>query len=94
MDLNWYDLHKVYEVVRENVGGPAVGPATERLKAQNWVSASDIDGFRHSANTKRISGDAARHARGPQPRTPDTMTLPEGREMISRLVRCWIDSLS
>jgi hypothetical protein len=84
---DWSDLYKVFEIVRDNVGGQRA------LEQQGWVSRNEIDVFKASANRKEVSGDQARHARwrGSSPRR--TMTLVEGRQMIGVMVTAWMESL-
>jgi hypothetical protein len=84
---NWGDLYKVFEIVRENVGGQ------KALEKRGWVTRNEIDVFKASANRKEVSGDEARHARwrGSSPRR--TMTMVEGRQMIGVLVTAWMESL-
>lgn len=90
--LSWAQLWKVYEVVREHVGGPSRGTAKQVLIGKGWVSQAEIEAFEASANTKSISGDDARHARGHAPQGSGSMTVEEGRAMISALMQGWANS--
>jgi hypothetical protein len=76
--LDWFDLYKVYEIVRDNVGGEAA------LSGKDWLPKRDIKAFTVSANRPDISGDQARHARssGPPPKRTRPMTLSEAQQMI------------
>lgn len=85
--LSWFDLYKVYEIVRDNVGGNK-----NTLVQNGWITQSELLGFVNSSNTASISRDDARHARG-TPQSADTMDVTQARDVISRLVRHWFDSL-
>jgi hypothetical protein len=86
--LSWSDLYKIFEIVRDSVGG-------ERLIVQNgWVSQTAISRFKHSANHPEVSGDQARHARMPGAPPNQPMLLNQGRWWIGSLVQQWFDSLS
>jgi hypothetical protein len=86
-ELDWFALYKLYEIVRDNVGGGSV------LLAKNWAARADIDAFTTSANHPGVSGDAARHARMPGTPRRRTMALPEAQDVIRRLLSGWLDSL-
>ena len=85
--LRWFDLYKIYEIVRDNVGGE------QGLIAKNWVPEAEIKAFRASANLPALSGVEARHARRPPGTPKHTMTLHQARNMISGLVVAWLKSL-
>ncbi|MFI6681994.1 hypothetical protein [Kribbella sp. NPDC050470] len=85
--LDWFDLYKVYEIVRGDVGTEAA------LLATGWVPATDLKAFTASANLPTVSGADARHARGPTGQPKHTMTLHQARSMIGQLVAAWLDSL-
>jgi hypothetical protein len=89
--INLFDLYKVYEIIRQNIGGPNPGAAKVALIEKGWVSRADIDAFINTANTASISGEEARHARG-VPRSADGMTLHQARSTISVLVTRWMES--
>lgn len=81
----WVELYKVHEIVQANLGGP-------RLKRLPDIAAHEHDAFGASANLPSVSGRAARHARmAGYPKR--TMTLPEARDFIGRLVTAWMDHL-
>jgi len=84
---DWVELYKVFEIVRDSVGG------LKPLERQGWVTAAALDAFTASANRPDISGAQARHARtSPKPPRKRTMTLIEARQMIGVLVTAWLDS--
>lgn len=88
VSLNWVDLYKLYEIVRDRVGNE------QSLKAKKWVPNGELSAFKASANRPDVSGSGARHARmgGGPPKL--TMTLAEGETFIRRLVVAWWNSLS
>jgi hypothetical protein len=70
--LDWFDLYKVFEVVRESAFKSQVGPrkgAKQALAQTGWITEQEIQAFTGSANHPLASGDAARHARQGE-RTP------------------------
>jgi hypothetical protein len=77
---------KVFEIVRDSVK-----PNT--LDKVGLASADDLSAFGASANRPDVSGAEARHARMSGGLPKHHMSLPEGRQFISDLVRAWIDSL-
>jgi hypothetical protein len=87
-DLDWYDLYKIYEIIRRDVGGQ------RKLYKRGWTTYSKDRSFKASANRYDVSGDAARHAvdEHAEP-AKKTMTIDEGRAYISKLVTRWLDSL-
>lgn len=87
-DLSWIELYKIFEIVRASVGNEY------ELDRQGLGTRSEITAFRVSANHPSISGEDARHARLNAGQPKRTMTLPEGREFIRRLVRGWLDGLA
>lgn len=85
--LSWMELYKVYEIVRES------GVLHIAAQAAGLVP-SDVKRFTHTANHPEASGDDGRHARSQQrpPRNP--MSIEQARDLVSRLVRAWLDSLA
>lgn len=88
-DADWHALYKVYEVVRDDLGG------TKRLMSLRPSDPMALDTFTESANRSEISGDAARHARlGGQPSGRST-DLVSARHLIRSLVEAWmVDKLT
>jgi hypothetical protein len=85
--LDWYDLYKAWEIVRDAVGG------WRQVVARGWVTKADIDRLKASANHPGISGDEARHARMSGTPGPNrTMTMSEADAQVRRLVANWIES--
>lgn len=87
VSLNWIDLYKLFEIVRDSVGNE------QALKRKGWVPDGEISAFKASANRPDVSGSAARHARmgGGPPKLK--MNLAEGEAFIRKLVVAWWNSL-
>lgn len=85
--LDWFDLWKVWEIVRDNVGG------FNAVVAQNWVLQADLAAFKPSSNDPALSGDAARHARHTGPPPAKVLSVEQGRELIRQLVAAWLKTL-
>ncbi|MEU2661201.1 hypothetical protein [Micromonospora sp. NPDC007220] len=84
--LNWVELYKVFEVIRDSV-------KPTPLDRSGLATKDEISAFTCSANRPDVSGPDARHARmrgGPPQRQ---MALREGRDFISRLAKAWMESL-
>jgi len=85
-ELNWVELWKVYEIIRDNIK-----PA--KIDNKGWATKQEHGRFTGSANHPGASGADARHARlsgGPPSRT---MSLQQARHFIGDLVVCWIADL-
>jgi hypothetical protein len=79
---DWFDLYKVYEIIRDHQGG------------EDWMEEQQpgkIDLFTLSANHASISGFAARHAttKGRPPKTSG-LSLADGRSLMTALTVAWI----
>jgi hypothetical protein len=79
---DWFDLYKVFEIIRDHQGG------------RDWMDERQpgkIDLFTLSANHASISGFAARHAttKGRPPKTSG-LSLEEGRSLMTALTVGWI----
>lgn len=83
-DLDWPRLYKIYEVIRDDVGGES--------GLQGWATRNEISAFTGSANRPDVSGDDARHARasGPPPRR--AISHSQGREFVAKLLHNWMDA--
>ena len=85
--LDWYDIYKTWEIVKQAVGGP------REATARGWITQADINRLKASANHPGISGDQARHARMQgTPRPGETMTTSQADSLIRELVSKWIES--
>lgn len=85
--LDWYDLYKAWEIIRDSVGNQ------KKVVQRGWATDSDLNRLTASANHPGISGDQARHARmSGRPSAKSTMTLSEGEALVRRLMGRWIES--
>lgn len=83
---NWFDLYKVWEIVRGNVGG-----GKRALIKRGWGTKDDHNRFTYSANNYRASGMAARHAPGAAEESSlSPMSLEDAQEFIRTLLDNWI----
>lgn len=85
-ELDWYDLYKVFEIIRTEVGDQKALVSV----CTGWGIAEHISPFRDSANHPGVSGEAARHARQSGRVPTDTMALQQGRAFIQDLARLWL----
>ena len=85
--LGWVELYKVYEIVR------ASGVLHTAADAAG-LKPSDVKLFTHTANHPEASGDEGRHARTQQQPPKNPMPIEQARDLVSRLVRAWLDSLA
>jgi len=83
-ETNWFNLYKVYEVIRHDVGEKTLG---------TWTHGKNID-FKYSANNIYASQYAARHSSvesSPSDKRK-TMAPSEGAEFITDLFLRWLQS--
>lgn len=96
--LDWFDLYKLYEIVRDNVDPSPPGQSRKgnqkKLIDTGWLTKPDLGAFTGSANHQLASGGAARHVREPGPGPTRTMSLDEGTQFIRDLVARWLSSFT
>ena len=85
-DTNWFNLYKVFEIIRDDVGGHA------QLIRAGWVSEKNISRFTGTAQSSDILGDDARHARYRGGPPSDPMSLSEAKSFIKTILEQWIRS--
>jgi hypothetical protein len=87
--LGWGDMYKVWEIVREAVGGP------KQVKRVGLATEDDLDRLKLSADHQKVSGDAARHARMEgDPRKGSGFSLDQGIAVVGTMVSRWVKSHS
>lgn len=88
-DLSWIELYKVFEIIRDAVGG-----SRQDLYDKGWTTKPQLSAFTGSADHHAVSGiHGARHARQSVGPPKNTMTLDEAQQFIRHLARKWLDSL-
>jgi len=76
-DLDWVNLYRIYEVVKEDMGG---------------LSSDELKIFKGMANNSSVSGDHARHGKMKAGTPEKTMHLADAQHLIKRTLREWIYS--
>jgi hypothetical protein len=71
----WFDIYKVYEIIRDDLG-------SKKLNSKKLASKTELDLLRQTANYYR-------HARTARPSKP--MTHDDARELIRRVLRHWLE---
>lgn len=90
-EVHWVNLNKILEIIDVDAGGTGSG---RTVVARGWATERERSAFGASANRPDVSGADARHARQPGGAPRNTMTPEEGRELIGRVIRSWLQSLS
>lgn len=83
---SWWNLFKVYEVIREAVGGDG------EIRKAGWDTKQELSLFRQTAQSREALGDTARHAAKKYKAPKDPMSLSRARSLIVGLLCNWIDS--
>ena len=95
--LDWFDLYKLYEIVRDDVDPSTAGTSRKGSQARadrhGMDTKDELSAFTGSADHQGASGQDARHAREPGPAPRRTLTLAEGRSLVTSLLSNWISSL-
>jgi hypothetical protein len=86
-------LWKVYEVIRDAVGGGDKGRGKAQIEGRGWATPEEIDGFR-GVHYPTVLGDEARHGVEPKDRPAPTvpMSLAEAQQFIRRILKHWLAS--
>ena len=82
-DLGWVELYRIYEVVDSDVG-------RSKIVADGWASASDINLFKHTANSVTAAGDQARHGKETEKPPANPMTLRRAKKLIDSILKGWL----
>lgn len=87
--LSWIELYKVFEIIRDAVGG-----SRQDLYDKGWTTKPQLSAFTGSADHHAVSCiHKARHARQSGEPPKNTMTLDEAQQFIRHLAHRWLDSL-
>ena len=93
-DLDWYDLYKIHEIIRDDIKSDDIGAKgwENKIEKLGWSTKVKDSAFTASADRFDVSGESARHAVTRHAEPPKhTMTLREGRDYIRNLVMRWVD---
>lgn len=86
-DMDWVNLYRLFEVVREDVGGD------DQIAEKGWAIKDEINKFTGSANNSSVTGDEARHGKIDGYGQPsEIMTLREARLLIQEIVLRWMEA--
>ena len=81
--LEWVDLYRLYEVIESDVPARAI-------QAKGWVTSSQIERFKRTANSQKAIGDKARHGKDPYEPPQNSMSLSEARGLIDSVLKAWL----
>lgn len=82
----WVGLYRLHEVIEADVGGE------HTLKRCGWGSARDLKRFKHSANSVKVAGDAARHGRELEHVPTNPMSIEEAAAYVRYVLQAWLGS--
>ncbi|GFO95992.1 hypothetical protein ig2599ANME_0176 [groundwater metagenome] len=85
-DDTWISLYKVYEIIRDDVGGK------HQIIKNGWSVDSDINRFTQTAQSRAALGDSARHASEKYKPPAQPMTLSGARALIKTILSRWASS--
>jgi hypothetical protein len=84
---NPYELWKVYEIVRDDLGGKKSGK--KRIIDNGWATTEEIEAFEHALNCPVALGDKARHA--VKDCTEEThMPLARAESLVRGILVAWV----
>lgn len=82
---DWAGLYKLYEIVRNDVGGEHV------LYAKRWITRDERSLFTNTADNSHAAGRAARHAASKTAPPAVPMSLGEAKLLVRRLGTAWLN---
>jgi hypothetical protein len=83
---DWSTLHKLLEVVEQDVGGE------KELERKPWAHKAELKRFTHTANSYIALGDETRHAHHSKwEKPPNPMTFSEAELLIRQTVTAWLN---
>jgi len=85
---SWVNLYKVYEVVRDDVGGE------HALIKKDWVPKDDLKLFTQIAQSRAALGDDARHASKKYKPPSQSMSFSEAKSLIKSILAKWFTTKS
>jgi len=85
-EQNWVNLYKIYEIVRDDVGGD------DKVVKNGWATKNEIKRFTQTAQSRDALGDAARHASAKFKSPSKPMSLSEAMSLIKIVLENWLCS--
>jgi hypothetical protein len=82
----WVGLYRLHEVIEFDVGGE------HSLQKKDWGSKPDLKRFKHSANSVKVAGDAARHGKEHEHSPSNPMTIEEAVAYVNYVMHAWLAS--
>ena len=87
-EVSWQKLRYVYEIIRQENGGRG------GLVTKGWATNEELAQLEANITDKRLSGRDAVHGKSfPHPPAAAPMSLDRGCQLVSRLLRQWIDDV-
>jgi hypothetical protein len=83
--LDWSELYKIFEIIRDSAGGES------KIDSMKWATAGDMTRFRRTAHSPAVSGDSARHGVQKEEPPPHPMTPEQGRAFIDGVLKHWLE---
>ena len=84
---DWVNLYKAWEVVCDAAGG------LHQVVNNGWATESDRSRFTHTAQSRAVLGDEARHASERIKAPKDPMTLDEAQAFVRSVIQAWVATL-
>jgi len=85
---SWVNLYKVYETIRDDVGGEHV------IIKNDWVSKSELNRFTQTAQSIEALGDQARHASKKYQKPDVPMSHNEAKSLVKSILMKWLATKS
>ena len=81
---SWSNLYIIYEIIESSAGGKSV------IVNNGWISNSQIEKFKRTANSVTVAGDNARHGKENTDPPSQPMLLSEADSLMESLLREWL----
>ena len=83
--LKWGDLYRIYEVIESDT-------SVTQIINSGWATKSELQRFKHTANSAAAVGDDARHGKESTQPPAKPLTIDEGRALIDNILRRWLEA--
>jgi hypothetical protein len=84
-DPQWSDLYRIYEIIEASMGGE------DGIAQRGWMTKSDMERFRRTANHPAAAGDTARHGVSDCQPPAKPMPVRSAQTFIRNLGIRWIE---